>query len=82
MMATDARVIGKCTNGHVVNTTDDQQHRGGAVRCACGAEALIRFMKVRVIETRACNGVCMGSTGPSCDCSCGGRNHGKNHAAG
>jgi len=28
---------------------------------------------------KACNGVCMGAVGPSCDCSCGGENHGKNN---
>lgn len=30
---------------------------------------------------RECNGVCMGAVGPSCDCSCGGENHGKGHVA-
>jgi len=29
----------------------------------------------------ACNARCMGATGPSCDCSCGGRNHGARYAA-
>lgn len=27
-------------------------------------------------ETKVCNGKCMGATGPACDCSCGGENHG------
>jgi hypothetical protein len=27
-----------------------------------------------------CNAKCMGAVGPSCDCSCGGANHGRNHA--
>lgn len=35
-------------------------------------------MKVKVTE-KVCNGVCMGAIGPSCDCSCGGENHGRNH---
>ena len=33
----------------------------------------------RYSDKKECNGVCMGATGPSCDCSCGGENHGKNH---
>ncbi|QYN17536.1 hypothetical protein [Amycolatopsis sp. DSM 110486] len=28
---------------------------------------------------RVCNGVCMSASGPSCECSCGGANHGSNH---
>ncbi len=27
---------------------------------------------------KVCDGRCMGAIGPSCDCSCGGENHGKN----
>jgi hypothetical protein len=26
-----------------------------------------------------CGAKCMNATGPSCDCSCGGKNHGMNH---
>lgn len=37
-----------------------------------------RPMKAKVTE-KDCNGVCMGAVGPSCDCSCGGENHGRNH---
>lgn len=29
---------------------------------------------------RECNARCMGATGPSCDCTCGGENHGLGHA--
>ena len=36
-------------------------------------------LKGRVNPNKECNGVCMGAVGPSCDCSCGGENHGKNH---
>lgn len=36
-------------------------------------------LKGRVVPDRECNGVCMGAVGPSCDCSCGGENHGKSH---
>ncbi|AYR00085.1 hypothetical protein PBI_NEBKISS_153 [Mycobacterium phage Nebkiss] len=33
----------------------------------------------RTNPDKECNGVCMAAIGPSCDCSCGGENHGKNH---
>ena len=36
-------------------------------------------LKGRVNRDKECNGVCMAGVGPSCDCACGGENHGKNH---
>ncbi|ASR85785.1 hypothetical protein SEA_EDUGATOR_88 [Mycobacterium phage Edugator] len=36
-------------------------------------------LRGRVKPDRKCNGVCMGAVGPSCDCACGGENHGRNH---
>ncbi|ASR84838.1 hypothetical protein SEA_HURRICANE_94 [Mycobacterium phage Hurricane] len=33
----------------------------------------------RVNPEKECNGVCMAAVGPSCDCNCGGENHGRNH---
>jgi hypothetical protein len=36
-------------------------------------------LKGRYSATKECNGVCMGAVGPSCDCQCGGENHGLNH---
>lgn len=30
----------------------------------------------RYVEEIVCNAKCMGAVGPSCDCSCGGQNHG------
>ena len=33
----------------------------------------------RVSPDKECNDICMAAVGPSCDCSCGGENHGKNH---
>lgn len=35
----------------------------------------------RTRPDKECNGVCMGAVGPSCDCACGGENHGMNHVA-
>ncbi|AIW02432.1 hypothetical protein AVV73_gp040 [Mycobacterium phage CaptainTrips] len=36
-------------------------------------------LQARTNPEKTCNGVCMGAVGGSCDCSCGGENHGKNH---
>jgi hypothetical protein len=33
------------------------------------------------VEDKPCNPACEGATGPSCDCSCGGDNHGGRWAA-
>ncbi|QHB37749.1 hypothetical protein I5G63_gp008 [Mycobacterium phage Imvubu] len=37
-------------------------------------------LEATLAPEKVCNGVCMGAVGASCDCSCGGENHGKNHA--
>ena len=36
-------------------------------------------LKAKLNRDKECNGVCMAGVGPSCDCACGGENHGKNH---
>lgn len=33
----------------------------------------------RVNPDKECNAICLGAIGGSCDCRCGGENHGKNH---
>ena len=47
----------------------------------CGAS--IRLQGIRLphpdYRTKKCDGRCMGAVGPSCDCQCGGENHGANH---
>lgn len=35
----------------------------------------------RMVEELICGSKCMGAVGPSCDCSCGGANHGGKHQA-
>lgn len=86
-----SQLIGKCRNGHVVRgesrmgaivaTTEGATTSGNCwFHCPCGAPAVIKYMKVQMVAERACNGVCMGATGPSCSCSCGGENHGSSMA--
>jgi hypothetical protein len=40
----------------------------------------LKYGKGRYSENRKCDARCTNATGPSCDCSCGGANHGAAHA--
>ncbi len=48
----------------------------------CGRDAIAKTVEGRFSETHLCNAKCTGATGPSCDCSCGGKNHGGSYLAG
>jgi len=69
-------------NGHVIHYNG---HNLKALREAglwCGEHnrwLTWTQLQGRVNPEKECNGVCMAAVGPSCDCSCGGKNHGKNH---
>ena len=50
--------------------------------CQCGASVNVEMgnpVYGRYAEAVVCNDKCMGATGNSCDCSCGGMNHGASH---
>ena len=45
---------------------------------ACGSEKVtVNVIKGVLVEEKRCDGRCMGATGPVCECSCGGKNHGR-----
>lgn len=47
-------------------------------RCECGGTLIGK--RVRGTHTeKVCGAKCLGATGPNCDCSCGGLNHGGAH---
>lgn len=49
---------------------------------ACGgSSAEFIVVRGRVVESVKCGPKCRGAVGPSCDCSCGGDNHGSGHAS-
>lgn len=54
------------------------QNNGGAdIRClACRAECVSNVVWGRFVAEVVCNAKCTGAVGHSCDCSCGGVNHG------
>jgi hypothetical protein len=83
-----SQLIAKCRRGHVIRGTHSRREgysanvEGGCwLRCGCGSVGAVKWMTVKIVEEKACNGVCMGATGPSCSCSCGGENHGRAHLA-
>lgn len=43
---------------------------------ACGKPMAHEQIRGRYSEARECDARCMGAIGPSCDCQCGGANHG------
>ena len=42
------------------------------------ARMIGKAIKGRVVENTPCADKCISATGPSCDCACGGENHGGN----
>ena len=69
-------VIAKCRRGHSVRGTwQDAGRNGGWLVCGCGSAGIPKGLVAKVTEKK-CGGVCTSAFGPSCDCSCGGENHG------
>lgn len=53
-----------------------------ALACrGCGKAKFAYAIQGKFSAKHACNARCLASTGPQCECSCGGQNHGANHAA-
>lgn len=59
-------------------------HRGGCVPawalCLCGANIKIALLRGKRNAAIVCNAKCQASHGPTCECSCGGKNHGAAYA--
>lgn len=54
---------------------------GLSVKCrGCGIERAAKMVKGTISEKHQCSDRCLSSTGFSCECSCGGTNHGAAHA--
>jgi hypothetical protein len=53
-----------------------------ALACpGCGMARSAQAVQGKFSAKHVCNAKCMASTGPACECSCGGKNHGASHAA-
>jgi len=73
-------VRGENRMGLIVATTPGATASGNCwLHCPCGSVGAVKYLTVKIVEEKTCNGICMGATGPSCSCSCGGENHGGNH---
>lgn len=56
--------------------------RAGKLWLKCPAGHSVEFKALRGITTdKKCDARCLSATGNCCECSCGGKNHGGNHAA-
>jgi hypothetical protein len=61
-------------------TLTDHPGRFAETGCAeCGQPVSVERLHA-VITAEICDGRCMGATGPSCSCACGGTNHGSSFA--
>lgn len=47
--------------------------------CVCGAKVNMMCVTGKVNPDIKCNARCRNATGHTCECSCGGKNHGGNH---
>lgn len=52
------------------------------IPCACGKSAKLARVVGTFSEVHKCGAKCLASTGPTCECSCGGKNHGAAYVAG
>ena len=72
------REIGRCRSCKTVTIRETRFHSGSKITCGCGERVQLKGMW-GTESTKECNDKCMGAVGPSCECSCGGRNHGGRH---
>jgi hypothetical protein len=54
---------------------------GAIVVCACGHSVHLKVLRGTRNADKRCDARCMSATGPSCECACGGANHGAGHEA-
>lgn len=70
----------RLASGEIVQAYTLAWPNGFLATCAgCKAHFLAVPVRGRFVAEKKCDGRCMGATGPNCDCSCGGKNHGCAH---
>lgn len=76
------KINGEVVLGVVINSHSD----GTSIPCPACLPAVrrMRLMPVRGVynANKKCSARCMSATGPSCECACGGANHGGGHHVG
>lgn len=68
----------KATHRVDAGTTVAMWNGKPALRCACGSSMIAKLITGTVTD-HECDDRCLAATGPACECSCGGANHGANH---
>lgn len=48
--------------------------------CCANFKRSCKFVSGKFSAVHTCGSKCLSSTGPACECSCGGKNHGAGHA--
>jgi hypothetical protein len=78
-MTTSTFTLGRCKTKGCKTRTRSEEGRFSAI---CPEHGAYRLSNVygEFVETVKCGAICQGATGATCDCSCGGANHGVNHA--
>jgi hypothetical protein len=71
--------VGKCKTKGCKHKTRSNEGAFSAICPDHGRYLLDNVMAYEVPEIK-CGGSCRNAVGPSCDCSCGGANHGHSHA--
>lgn len=76
-----ARWFLRCAECLVPVALDSERRPSDTIECVCGGKLSVmgRVHRGRVVEDRercACDSRCTHAKGPSCDCVCGGENHG------
>lgn len=79
MTTTEARHIGKCPKCRKVTVTTGRKGYALLGTCACGRMIRLDLIVGSYRENVKCGALCRNARGPSCDCECGGANHGINH---
>lgn len=79
-------VMARCKScGRPARLTPEQRPRDVRPACpGCGGSLYVPAGAEIVAQENGqpCNAICMNARGPSCDCSCGGANHGAGWAIG
>lgn len=70
--------IGKCPVCKTVHVKEDTPSYTAWTRPCCGRKVSLKPVLARVTDHK-CGPKCTSALGPSCDCECGGKNHGADH---
>ena len=77
------RWIVRCGRGHVALLKIDPMeiNNPAYAQCPCGAYRTNRARVLGKVTGHVCGARCTSARGATCDCECGGENHGIDHAS-